>query len=76
MVLWTTWGLDWKAGATGATVAANVRRTFVPGATVLLHDSDVTSTPDSWKATVDALPLLAGEWHQRGYEVGPLGEHF
>lgn len=76
MVLWTTWGLDWKAGATGATVAGNVRRTFVPGATVLLHDSDVTSTPDSWKATVDALPLLAGEWHQRGYEVGPLGEHF
>lgn len=76
MVLWTTWGLDWKADATGATVAANVHRTFVPGATVLLHDSDVTSTPDSWKATVDALPLLAGEWHQRGYEVGPLGEHF
>ena len=76
LVLWTTWGLDWKADATGTTVAAHVRRTFVPGATVLLHDSDVTSTPDSWKATVEALPLLAGEWHQRGYEVGPLGEHF
>jgi peptidoglycan/xylan/chitin deacetylase (PgdA/CDA1 family) len=76
MVLWTTWGLDWKADATPASVAANVRRTFVPGATVLLHDSDVTSTPDSWKKTLDALPLLAGDWHDGGLEVGPLAEHF
>jgi peptidoglycan/xylan/chitin deacetylase (PgdA/CDA1 family) len=76
MVLWTTWGLDWRADATAVSVAANVRRTFVPGATVLLHDSDVTSTPDSWKATIDALPLLAGDWHERGLDVGPLGEHF
>jgi peptidoglycan/xylan/chitin deacetylase (PgdA/CDA1 family) len=76
MVLWTTWGMDWKPDASGPTVAAHVRRTMVPGATVLLHDSDVTSAPESWKATVDALPLLAGEWHAEGYEVGPLSEHF
>jgi peptidoglycan/xylan/chitin deacetylase (PgdA/CDA1 family) len=76
MVLWTTWGLDWQSGATGPSVAANVARTFVDGATVLLHDSDVTSAPGSWRATVDALPLLAGSWHDRGIEVGPLGEHF
>ena len=76
MVLWTTWGLDWKAEATGRTIAADVRRTYVPGATVLLHDSDVTSTPGSWKATLEALPLLAGDWHGRGLEVGPLAEHF
>ena len=76
MVLWTTWGLDWRSDATGTTVAGNVERTFLPGATVLLHDSDITSTPDSWKATIDALPLLAGEWRARGLEVGPLSEHF
>lgn len=76
MVLWTTWGLDWKAEATSRTIAADIRRTYVPGATVLLHDSDVTSTPDSWKATLEALPLLAGEWHGRGLEVGPLADHF
>jgi peptidoglycan/xylan/chitin deacetylase (PgdA/CDA1 family) len=76
LVLWTTWGMDWRPEATGATVAANVERTFVPGATVLLHDSDLTSAPQSWKATVDALPLLAGQWHGRGLEVGPLSEHF
>ena len=44
-MLWTTWGLDWRAHATGRTVAANVQRTFHPGATVLLHDSDITSVP-------------------------------
>ncbi len=76
MVLWTTWGLDWRAGATGTTVAGNVERTFVPGATVLLHDSDVTSTPGSWRATIDSLPLLAASWRDRGLEVGPLAEHF
>ncbi|HET9076819.1 MAG TPA: polysaccharide deacetylase family protein [Acidimicrobiales bacterium] len=76
MVLWTTWGLDWRGDATGTTVAANVARTFVPGATVLLHDSDVTSTPDSWKATIDSLPRLAADWKRRGLAVGPLGEHF
>lgn len=76
LVLWTTWGMDWKADATGTSVAANVERTFVPGATVLLHDSDLTSAPQSWKATVDALPLLAGQWHGRDLEVGPLSEHF
>jgi peptidoglycan-N-acetylglucosamine deacetylase len=76
LILWTTWGRDWRADATGRSVAANVHRTFVPGATVLLHDSDVTSSPESWKATIEALPLLAGEWHDRGFEIGPLADHF
>lgn len=76
LVLWTTWGRDWRADASGASVARCVQLTSVPGATVLLHDSDITSAPQSWKATVEALPLLAGEWHDRGVEVGPLSEHF
>jgi peptidoglycan/xylan/chitin deacetylase (PgdA/CDA1 family) len=76
LVLWTTWGLDWKADATGETIAANCRRTFVTGATVLLHDSDVTSTPGSWKATLASLPVLADEWTARGLAVGPLRDHF
>jgi peptidoglycan/xylan/chitin deacetylase (PgdA/CDA1 family) len=76
MVLWTTWGKDWRSDATGPSVAAHVRRTYVPGATVLLHDSDITSTPESWKATIEALPLLAGDWHRAGLEVGTLKEHF
>lgn len=76
LILWTTWGLDWRHDATGGSVASNVRRTFVPGATVLLHDSDVTSSPESWKATLDCLPEMAAEWRAAGLDVGPLGEHF
>lgn len=75
LVLWTTWGKDWKSGATGLNVAAHIRRTFRPGATVLLHDSDVTSAPGSWRSALDALPYLADEWNAAGLRVGPLREH-
>jgi peptidoglycan-N-acetylglucosamine deacetylase len=75
LVLWTSWGIDWKPGCTGATVAANVLRTFRPGATVLLHDSDITSAPGSWRATLAALPILASAWSEAGLTVGTLSEH-
>jgi peptidoglycan/xylan/chitin deacetylase (PgdA/CDA1 family) len=75
LVLWTSWGLDWQPRATGRSVAANVRRTYYPGATVLLHDSDITSTPGSWRATLAALPLLGDMWAAAGLRVGTLSEH-
>jgi len=72
-VLWTTWGRDWRDEATAATVVADIGRSWHPGATVLLHDSDVTSAPGSWRATVAALPRLAEQW--QGQEVGTLSDH-
>jgi peptidoglycan/xylan/chitin deacetylase (PgdA/CDA1 family) len=75
LVLWTTWGLDWQPRATGRSVAANIRRTHVPGATVLLHDSDITSTPGCWRSTLAALPWLGEMWAGAGVRVGPLSEH-
>jgi hypothetical protein len=45
------------------------------GATLLLHDSDCTSTPGSWVATAAALPLLAAELERRALVVRPLGAH-
>jgi hypothetical protein len=74
-VLWTTWGKDWRSGGTGWTVAAEVERTFWPGATVLLHDSDVTSSPGAWRSTLAALPILAETWTRAGLRVGPLRDH-
>ena len=74
-VLWTTWGRDWRAGATPATVEHDVRATMVPGGTVLLHDSDCTSAPGSWRNTLGALPALAELWASAGLAVGPLAEH-
>lgn len=75
-VLWTAWGRDWKAGATPATVLATVRRDLAGGGTVLLHDSDCTSAPQSWRSALGALPGLLADCAGRGLRVGPLGEHF
>jgi peptidoglycan/xylan/chitin deacetylase (PgdA/CDA1 family) len=75
MVLWTSWGIDWREDSTGRSVADNVTRTFYPGATVLLHDSDITSSPGSWRSTVEALPRLAELWADAGLRAGPLREH-
>jgi peptidoglycan/xylan/chitin deacetylase (PgdA/CDA1 family) len=75
LVLWTSWGLDWQPRATGRSVARHVQRTHYPGATVLLHDSDITSTPGSWRATLAALPRLGDMWAAAGLRVGTLSEH-
>ncbi len=72
-VLWTTWGREWTGRATAAGVAADVESGMRPGATVLLHDSDCTSAPGSWRSALDALPLIAE--HLRGFEVGTISEH-
>jgi peptidoglycan/xylan/chitin deacetylase (PgdA/CDA1 family) len=74
-VLWTTWGRDWRPEATPATVAADLAATWHRGATVLLHDSDVTSAPGSWRAALGALPTMADRWATAGLEVGPLADH-
>jgi peptidoglycan/xylan/chitin deacetylase (PgdA/CDA1 family) len=74
-LLWTTWGRDWRADATAETVVADVCRGGLGGATVLLHDSDITSAPGSWKTTVAALPLLADAIDEAGLRVRPLDEH-
>lgn len=74
-MLWTTWGRDWRECATPESIVEDVSATLVPGATVLLHDSDCTSARGSWKNTLAALPLLAERWEAGGLEVGPLREH-
>ncbi len=74
-VLWTTWGKDWRRGVGPRDVVEVVTATMTPGATVLLHDSDVTSAPGSWRATLGALPALAEQWEAAGLRVGTLAEH-
>ena len=75
-VLWTAWGKDWRRGATRESVRLEVRRRVRPGGTVLLHDSDCTSAPGSWRATLDALPLIVADVRAQGLVVGPLAEHY
>lgn len=75
LVLWSAWGRDWRPDATPAAVVASLERGVLAGGTVLLHDSDCTSAPSAWRATVAALPLLAERVAELGLTVGPLGEH-
>jgi peptidoglycan-N-acetylglucosamine deacetylase len=75
-VLWTAWGRDWRAAATGASVVDDLYGGGdVDGGTLLLHDSDVTSDAGAWRSTVAALPLLAERLDSGGVEVRTVGEH-
>ncbi len=73
-VLWTAWGRDWLV-RTPEQVAAEVVAGLTDGGTVLLHDSDCTSTPLSWRATAAALPRVVGAVQERGWQVRRLADH-
>jgi peptidoglycan-N-acetylglucosamine deacetylase len=77
VVLWTAWGRDWRADATPESIVADVARSGHgdAGATVLLHDSDMSSAAGAWRATLDALPRLAERFAAAGLAVGPLRDH-
>lgn len=74
-VLWTTWGRDWTAHATPASVSRTVLRDLRPGGTILLHDADCTCAPGAWRSALGALDLLAADLGPRGLRVVHLGEH-
>ena len=77
LVLWSAWGRDWRPEATPGSVVNDLSRGTVDGGTLLLHDSDCTSVPSSWRMTVAALPLLAERLGQYEHplDVGILGDH-
>jgi peptidoglycan/xylan/chitin deacetylase (PgdA/CDA1 family) len=74
-VLWSAWGRDWTAASTPSSVLRTVHKGLGPGGTVLLHDSDCTSAPGSWRATLGALPHLLDDCARQGWSVGPLRQH-
>jgi peptidoglycan/xylan/chitin deacetylase (PgdA/CDA1 family) len=74
-VLWSAWGRDWTAASTSSTVRQTVHKGLRPGGTILLHDSDCTSAPGSWRATLGAVPHLLDDCARQGWRVGPLGQH-
>jgi peptidoglycan/xylan/chitin deacetylase (PgdA/CDA1 family) len=74
-VLWTAWGRDWEASATPESIRGTVIGKLRGGGTVLLHDSDCTSAPDSWRRTLGALPALLDDIRAYGLTVGPLAAH-
>lgn len=75
-VLWSTWGVDWTRGATPESVVQAVRGGLVESGTVLLHDTDRTAVPGSWRTTLAASERLLGDWTRDEVNVGPLRDHF
>ncbi|MFI6564504.1 polysaccharide deacetylase family protein [Streptomyces sp. NPDC050534] len=74
-VLWTCWGEDWRRRATPGSVQDTVLRDLRGGGTILLHDSDCTSAPGSWRTTLRALPRILDTCETQGWRIGPLREH-
>lgn len=74
-VLWSAWGRDWSARATPDSIVAKVSAPLRPGGTVLLHDTDRTSSPGSWRRTLAASDRLLDAWAAAGLPVGTLAEH-
>lgn len=74
-VLWSAWGRDWRADATADSVVRDLLARPPGGGTLLLHDSDVTSTPGSWRTTVAALPVLAEQLAAMHLSVTALRDH-
>jgi peptidoglycan/xylan/chitin deacetylase (PgdA/CDA1 family) len=75
-VLWSAWGRDWARRATPESVASTVLASIKPGGTVLLHDTDRTAAPGSWRRTLAATELMLGRWRAQGVPVGPVREHW
>lgn len=73
-VLWTTWGRDWIVRPPEK-IVETLCRALTDGGTLLLHDSDCTSQPGSWRATAACLPLLAEQLHARALDVRTLSGH-
>lgn len=74
-VLWTGWGRDWRADSTPVAVLDTLAPQVRGGATLLLHDSDATSAPGAWRATLGALPELYARCRDAGLRLGTLTEH-
>jgi peptidoglycan/xylan/chitin deacetylase (PgdA/CDA1 family) len=56
-VLWSRWGKDWEETATPQRIADRIGQPRA-GDILLLHDSDSSSAPGSWRNTLGALPII------------------
>lgn len=57
-LLWSQWGRDWEASATGESVASLATQGLGPGSLLLLHDADDYGAHGCWRATVEAVPAI------------------
>ncbi|WP_327128337.1 hypothetical protein [Streptomyces sp. NBC_01727] len=58
-MLWTCWGEELRARAIPDSVHRTVTAGLDGGGTILLHDSDRTSAPGSWRTTLAHCPACS-----------------
>ena len=68
-LLWSRWGHDWRAGRSGAEIAAETTRDLDAGEVLLLHDADHYSEPGCWRGTVAALPMVVERIRSAGLKT-------
>ncbi len=68
-VLWTADGADWSASATPTSVLQRISQRLSAGGVVLLHDSDRTSAPGSWRTALAVLDPLVAACRARGWPL-------
>jgi peptidoglycan-N-acetylglucosamine deacetylase len=65
-LLWSTWGRDWRAAATPASVTSEATAALRAGDVVLLHDADHYSARGAWRTTAAALPRILDVLGEKG----------
>ncbi len=65
-LLWSRWGKDWRRLTSAERIAARATRQLAGREVILLHDADFYSARDSYRRTVQALPLIFAELELRG----------
>jgi peptidoglycan/xylan/chitin deacetylase (PgdA/CDA1 family) len=65
-LLWSKWGLDWRAKLTPRQLARMATRTIGPGDVILLHDADWYSRSGSHRITAAAVEPILEELARRG----------
>lgn len=65
-LLWSRWGLDWRAKLSARQLAKVATRGVQAGDVILLHDADWYSTSGSHRTTAAAVELILRQLERRG----------
>ena len=65
-LLWSKWGLDWRAKLSPRQLARIATRGIGDGDVILLHDADWYSRPGSHRITAASVELILQELERRG----------
>jgi peptidoglycan/xylan/chitin deacetylase (PgdA/CDA1 family) len=72
LLLWSRWGHDWRRRITPEAIATEATENLGAGDVILLHDADHYNATDSWRRTVEALPLICERIAELGLRTAAI----